>query len=132
MAWLEPLMPLSDTMLRPNWEAVFQYVDDNLHDQDPLWYQIALKWACSLSRILDASSSEHRYSIIETENFILLSSDSEGYNKRLSGFLERCRKRLLHNGREVLLGEGFSKHLVLVFADLYAYYDYVSFYGPQD
>jgi len=47
-------------------------------------------------------------------------------------FLERCRKRLLATAKGICKDEGFGKHIVIVFANLDSYYDYVSYYGPQE
>jgi len=74
----------------------------------------------------------HEYTKIETDNFILISSEDHRYNKSLSVFLERCRKRLLSIAKGVCADEGFGKHVVIVFANIDTYYDYISYYGPQE
>jgi len=127
--WLERLMPMDSKLPRPDWELIHDFVEENQGDQDlnQLWCNIARNWVDLLVEHLP-----HDYTKIETENFILISNDNDRYNKSLSMFLERCRKRLLVIAKGVCADDGFGKYVVIVFSDLDSYYDYISYYGPQE
>jgi len=127
--WLKQFMEISNKISYPDWDQIGNYVDVNYKSQDQhlLWSNIARNWLGLLSQNLP-----HEYTKIETDNFILISSEDHRYNKSLSVFLERCRKRLLSIAKGVCADEGFGKHVVIVFANIDTYYDYISYYGPQE
>lgn len=127
--WFEQFVSMDDKLPRPNWELIHQFVEENQSDQDQhqLWSNIARNWMDMLVKNL-----AHDYTKTESENFILLSSNDHRYNKSLSMFLERCRTRLLSTAKGICADDGFGKYIVIVFADIDSYYDYVSYYGPQE
>lgn len=127
--WLDQFMVVENKLPFPDWELIAKFVDENQHEknQDQLWSDIARSWLHSLG-----SSLAHDYIKTETENFILLSSKNQRYNKLLITFLERCRKRLLSRTKGIFADEGLGKHVVIAFENLDSYYDYISHYGPQE
>jgi len=127
--WLKPLMPVADSLPRPDWSKINEHIERNLshQDKDTLWISIAHDWVRAT-----ATHLKHEYTATETDNFILLSGQSERYNQSLIHFLERCRARLLKVLKNIADDKGYGKYVVMVFSDIDAYYDYVSFYGPQD
>ncbi len=127
--WLDKFMPVDAKLPRPNWETINDFVAKNHNDLDQheLWCNIARNWVDLLAEHLPGE-----YTKIETDNFILLSSGETWYGTNLSNYLERCRKRLLAIAKGVCADDGFGKHVVIVFSDIDSYYDYVSYYGPQE
>lgn len=127
--WLKQFIPIKNGLPHPDWDQIYNHVEQNgpAHEQHQLWCNIARNWVELLSENLT-----HAYTKVETENFILISSEGSRYNKSLSIFLESCRKRLLSIAKGICADDGFGKHVVIVFADIDSYYDYVSYYGPQE
>ena len=127
--WLGQFMPLDSKLPRPDWDLIHHFVNENCGDQEQhqLWCNIARNWVDLLVKHLPQD-----YTKIETKNFILISNDDNRYNNSLSIFLERCRNRLLVIAKGVCADDGFGKHVVIVFANLESYYDYTSYYGPQE
>ena len=129
LTWLEPMMPVQDGLPRIDWQQVYNYVDAQLSDSEPnqLWSSIAGSWVQHLSAHLKGE-----YQISESRNFVLLSAHGQHFNKTLIAFHERCFKRVLSLAKGICSDQGHGKYVVMVFSDVDTYYDYVSFYGPQD
>ena len=121
--WLGEYFFIQDGLPRPDWTSIYKHVEQNLQNEnaDSVWCSIAGKWLEKLSHALPA-----QYQFVETENFILMSSGDERYNKNLSQFLERCRRRLLFNTKGITRDEGDGKHVVIVLSDIDSYYQYVA------
>lgn len=127
--WLDQFLPIESKLPRPDWDSIYRYVEANQSDleQHQLWCNIARNWVDLLAEHLP-----NEYTKVETDNFILLSCEDAWYVNALSTYLERCRKRLLEIAKDVCADDGFGKHVVIVFEDIESYYDYVSYYGPQE
>jgi len=127
--WFENFISREDKLPHPNWELIYQFVEENQGDQNPhqLWCNIARNWVDTLVQQLP-----HEYIKTETENFILITSDDQRYSKSLSMFLESCRRRLLAKAKGICSDDGYGKYVVIVFADIDSYYDYITYYGPQE
>ena len=129
VSWLEQYSVVEEGLLRPDWGKIQKYADDNFpkEDLDHLWNEIAREWVRLLMHGMSGD-----YAVIETENFILISSADSLYNKTLSKHLEYCRRRILHISKGITSDDGFGKYVVIVFSDSESYYKYVSyFYGPE-
>lgn len=116
-------------LTRPNWEAIYARVDSEFKDQDQnlVWNDIAFSWLSALNDDLGAE-----YGISESANFMLLSCETDRYNASLLKYLEQYRRRLMHILQGVCSDDGYGKYLVMVFSDNDRYYDYISYYGPQE
>ena len=129
VSWLDQFLVVAEGLPRPNWQEVQKYVDDNFpeENQGHLWNEIAREWM----RLLMHCFSDD-YGVIETENFILISSADSLYNKAMSKHLEYCRRRILHLSKGITSDDGFGKFVVIIFSDSESYYQYVSyFYGSE-
>ncbi len=129
MEWLEQFIEHKNSFARLNWSAVSEHVQLNLstEDQDVLWNNIALAWVDKLK----SNMAEH-HRMHESDNFILLSSESDHYVSVLLGFLERSRKKILYALRGIAADPGPGKYVVLVFDDLDSYYLYISCLYPEE
>jgi len=127
--WLKEHLTLHENLPRPNWQSIYKYADEHFSQDDPntVWTDIARQWMRELAMSLPAG-----YRQTETDDFILLSDQSDRYNKTLSTFLQKCRRHLLSTLNGIASDMGYGKHVVIVFGDIDRYYDYVSYYGPQE
>lgn len=116
-------------LTRLNWGLVYKRVEaDFTHqDQHALWGDIAHTWLCSLRADLGDA-----YDISESDNFMMLSCESAHYNQTLLRYLEQCRRRLMHFLKGIANDDGFGKYVVIVFENNDRYYDYVSYFGPEE
>ncbi len=122
-------MPVTDKLPRPTWPEIRDHIIDDatLSDDHATWCAIAEEWL-----VHTAQQFQLTYTLSNSENFILLSSADERFNKSLMIFLERCRRRLLNIAKGIVADDGLGKHVVMVFHDIDAYYDYIGFYGPDE
>lgn len=129
MEWLAQHFSIESNLSRPNWEPIYKHIDSELStlDQNKLWLEIMRYWMNTLIAGLPEG-----YWVKETDNFALLSKENSRYAGSLSGFLERSLKRLKHILKGIANDEGFGKYVVMVFDNNDTYYDYISYYGPQD
>ncbi|MBL4671388.1 MAG: hypothetical protein JKX81_03940 [Arenicella sp.] len=127
--WIKGHLTFHQNLPRPNWASIYKYADahfgnDNLN---AVWEDIARKWMHEL-----AASLPSGYRQTETSDFIVLSDQSARYNQTFSDYLQKCRRHLLSTLAGIANDEGYGKHVVIIFGDIDHYYDYVSFYGPQE
>ena len=126
--WLEQCLLTQEGLPRPDWVAVQRYVDDHFSEEDQsyLWNEIVREW---MRLLMQGFAGDYR--AIESDNFILISPADESYNVAMSKHLEYCRRRILHVSKGITSDEGYGKFVVIIFEDVEAYYQYVSyFYGP--
>ena len=129
MDWLEQYINNIDNIPRPDWESIYAHVDNHYKDfdQHALWCDIALTWMNKLK-----SSLNNNYKIVESDNFIIVTSESDSYISTFQSFLERTRGKILNILNGIALDEGFGKHVVLIFDDIDFYYRYLSYYYSED
>ncbi len=127
--WLKEHFTFHENLPRPNWENIYKHADEHFgkEDQNSLWSNVARQWMHELSASLPKG-----YKQTETSDFILLSDQTQRYNKTFSRYLEKCRRHLLSTLSGIANDEGYGKHVVIIFGDIDRYYDYVSYYGPQE
>ncbi|WP_442506027.1 hypothetical protein SH528x_004847 [Novipirellula sp. SH528] len=115
-------------MPRPKWEAIASWVASNVESisLNEYWTQIARDWLARL-----AQSLPRGYAVLESPEFLLLASD-ESLGKRLLSYSERARRIILTTLDGVASNEGHGKHVVLLFADIESYYDYVTDFYPDE
>ena len=129
MDWLEKYINEIDGIPRPDWNGIYEYVDKNLinTNQDELWNNIAKNWMNSLIDILSGN-----YKIHESDNFILVTTESERYTSNFLKFLESSHKKTLASLHGIASDEGFGKYVVIIFDDIDNYYSYMSYFYPED
>lgn len=72
------------------------------------------------------------YSIHESDNFILVTSESSRYVSLFQEFLERTRVRITSALHNIASDEGFGKNVVLIFDEIDTYYTYMSYFYEQE
>ena len=129
ISWFDSHLIEHQNLVHPNWEQVYKQANNLEAKNDPneLWCDIARTW---MSHLVDRLTD--KYTRTESDNFILISVHNYSFNESLLIFLERTRKRLLKKGTGILNDDGFGKYVVIAFADTDSYYDYVSYFGPQE
>ena len=129
MKWIEQHIKEVDGLPRPNWESIFDDVEKNHNESDPheLWCNIARSWVSRL-----ASKLPDNYSTHETENFIVLTSESDKYVTLFQDFLERTLKKILSILPGIASDDGYGKHVVLLFGDIDHYYSYIFHFYSDD
>lgn len=129
MEWINKYFHEADNFPRPNWENIYEYVESHLKnvEQNELWCEIANTWMLKLkSKLPDG------YQIHESDNYILVTSESDRYVTLLQGFLESTLKKILSTLKGIASDDGFGKYVVIVFNDIDDYYSYMSYYYPED
>jgi len=129
MEWINQHFREIESYPRPDWEAIYSVVEKDYKDVDQhkLWCDIARTW---MNQLISSLSSD--YSIHESENFILVTSESEKYVSNFQIFLERTRKQILKSLQGIASDEGFGKYVVLIFDDIDQYYSYLSYFYEND
>jgi len=129
MEWINKYFNEIDNFPRPNWENIYEHVEAHLKDveQNELWCGIANAWMLKLK-----SKLSDDYQIYESDNYILLTSESDRYVTLLQGFLESTLRKILSTLKGIASDEGYGKYVVIVFNDIDNYYSYMSYYYPED
>ncbi len=129
MEWINKYFDEIDNFPRPNWEKIYNHVEKHHKDdnQDKLWCNVAHDWMQKLK-----SKLSNDYQIHESENYILVTSESDRYVTLLQGFLESTLKKILSTLEGIASDEGYGKYVVIVFNDIDDYYSYMTYYYPED
>lgn len=111
MEWINQYFEEIESFLRPNWEKIYDHVDNHLkqENQDKLWCNIANVWMQKLTSKLSGD-----YQIYESENYILVTTESDQYVTLLQGFLESTLKRILSILQGVVSDESNGKNRELI------------------
>lgn len=127
--WLSQYIKEVDGIPRPNWTGIYEYIDKNINDtdQDELWNNIATNW---VNRLINTLSGD--YKIHESDNFILVTTESEKYVTNFLKFLESSLRKTLTTLHGIASDEGFGKYVVIIFDDIDNYYSYMSYFYPED
>lgn len=124
----ENLIPTFGGFPRPDWEAIGELIHVGPEDSWQLgWEAWSRRW---LDRMLGRLPNAYR--INETENFLLLSAQDDRYVQLLSQFLERALRRVLSSLDGIASDEGYGKHIVLMFDEQELYYQYKSYFYPDE
>lgn len=119
---------IRESLPRPKWDLIGSWVESNIAPDslDESWLQIARDWLARLAHSLPLD-----YTVYESTEFLLLGAD-ESLCKRVLNTAERARRVILKTLDGVASELGYGKHVVLLFADVDSYYDYVSdFYSDE-
>lgn len=131
MNWIENYLRIDGHHLIFNYNQIWEYIDNNYPD-DPdvlhsLWIDIAKYWLNKLIAI-----KHTHYSIVESDNFVILSSQSLRYTDLFLSFLERKRKKILSLLKNIASDNGYGKHVVIILDDMDSYIEHISPYYPED
>ena len=129
MNWIYDHFEDIDNFPRPNWESIYKTIEEKHQDADlhELWCDIARSWSNKLNESISNESLVH-----ESDNFILVTSESDRFVSLFLPFLERTLKRILSSLEGISSDAGYGKHIVLVFEDIDKYYSYLSFFYPNE
>ncbi len=115
--------------IKPDWNEIASRIGDDLsHDE------LNVAWSKECNDWLEAVSNEYGsdYHIHNSNNFSLLSKESERYVLVFSEFLERTLHRIMKTLDGIAIDEGYGKHVAIIFADIDQYYDYVLMFYPEE
>ena len=115
--------------IRPDWNEVSERLGQNFKADElhSAWTIECNKW---LGDLVSHFGSDYR--IVETQNFSLVSNESDRYIKVFSDFLERTLSRILKTLPGIANDEGYGKHVAIIFKDMDQYYDYVSLFYLEE
>ncbi len=121
------LMPIVDGFPRPDWNAIADIVHAGPEDTwQSGWEEWSRRWVDGI-----ASKLPDAYRLEETDNFLVLSAQSDRYVQLLSQFLERTLRRILTSLDGIASDEGYGKQIVLMFDEQEHYYRYKSYFYPD-
>lgn len=122
------LVPVIDGFPRPRWDSISELVFSEPEDTWPAaWSDWSIRWMDSVLNHLPGS-----YRLVETDNFLIVSAENDRYIELLSKFLERTLKRILTSLQGIASDDGYSKHVLLMFNSQELYYQYISYFYPDD
>jgi len=113
---------------RPDWMAIdAQLAALPPESQDAGWGVAARSWLDAIARHVGSE-----YSVVESENFQILSSLPTKDAEALARFAERALAGILRRLDGMAVDNYFGKHVVLVFATRDQYYEYISYFYPDE
>ena len=128
-AWIEQHFEVHEGFPRPDWAAIAKQIEDNFDEpqRNQTWLTVVDEW---LSKIIEALGEG--YWLGESENFLVVASESEQYINSLARFLENTLDRVLTTLDGIASDEGYGKHVVMIFRTLDQYYSYISYFYPEE
>jgi len=128
LATEKELMPVVDGFPRPKWSVIAELVHEKPEETwEAEWQEWSRRW---LDRILHELPDAYR--IEEFDNFLILSAQENRYTQLLAQFLERALRRILTGLDGIASDDGYGKHIVLMFQEQEHYYEYKSFFSPDE
>lgn len=121
-------MPIEGGFPRPDWGAIDKLAEtQSAAESNRFWTGWARRW-------VEATATQlgNQYQVTETDNFIVLSAQNERYVDLLSSFFERTLRTILETLGGIASGEGYGKNVVLIFDEQEPYYQYMSYFYPDD
>ena len=124
----QDLLPIQAGFPRPNWESISKIVERSPEsDWNKLWEDWARTWVDATAETLGRP-----YRVSESDNFLLLTAQDDRYVDLLSAFLERTLRKILSMLDGIASDDGFGKNVVLMFNDQDSYYQYMSYFYPEE
>ena len=121
-------MPVVDGFPRPDWNAIYEIIHAGHQDTwEAGWEKWSRRWLDGIASMLSDG-----YRVKESDNFRILSAQDDRYVELLSQFLERTLRRILTNLDGIAADEGYGKHIVLIFDEQEPYYQYKSYFYPDE
>jgi len=127
MEWLSKYLAKESGFVRPDWESISSHIDSLDLEKQSIWCDISEEWVKRIAEDLPEG-----YRIAQSENFILLTKESEKYVSLFIKYLERTRVRILRTLEGIARDDGYGKHVVLIFDEIDHYYSYLSYYYPEE
>ncbi len=129
MNWIDRFIEEKENFSRPDWDGISNYVEKNLKNEDQhlLWCDIATIWINKIKNNLPEN-----FKVYESENFIILTDESEKYASKFLSFLEHALKRILTTLNGIASDEGYGKLVILMFENVDTYYSYTSYFYHED
>lgn len=117
-----------DRFPRPNWDDLNRFTEEKFPEaqRDEAWTLVAKLW---LTKLIDALGS--KYQLHESDNFLVVTSESDRYARLFKESLERSRRRILRALDGIANDAGYGKHVVVIFDTQDEYYPYVLHYYPK-
>lgn len=78
------------------------------------------------------SELPNSYALHDSDNFFLLTTETDRYVSNFLRFLESTRKRILKTLHGIASDEGYGKHVVIIFDEMDHYYSYISYFIEKD
>jgi len=128
IGWVQDYIRFNENFPRVDWPGVYEYVDNKYPNKEShaLWCGIANFWLEQLKNSLHGG-----YTVAETENFMLLHSETESYINTFSSSLENILRKIINTLEGIASDEGYGKYVVLIFGNQDLYYDYILDYYPH-
>lgn len=114
---------------RPQWKVIHLWVKEHVSAEDlaVAWQEIVFGWLSTLKDRLGES-----YHVRQSPNFFLLTSKSLEASKAILRTSESAVLLLTHWLGRVAEKRGYGKHVILDFATIEDYYDYVSYFYASE
>lgn len=121
-------MPVIDKYPRPDWQSIGELISDTPDSEaHAAWCYAGRTWMEETARHLDTG-----YNLDETENFFLLTRLSDRHRNLLKAFVEQALSRILTMLDGIVNDKGYGKHVAIIFGSQDDYYDYVSYFMPDE
>jgi len=120
---------MTDTRLPiPDWDLIAEgdAADASAAAHDAYWTSAAGHWLVAMQDALGDG-----YRVDASDDFLLLSDLPQREVEVFFAFCQSVRRRIARNLGELAMPREGGKHVVLVFADGDAYYDYIGHYFPE-
>ncbi|MES9853682.1 MAG: hypothetical protein ABW170_17845 [Candidatus Thiodiazotropha sp. L084R] len=113
---------------KPDWESISRELDAGSAKKEisAFWERKSNIWLSSLSSEMSGDISQ-----FESDNFKILTCESERYATLFTSFLERTLSRISKSLPGIARDEAHGKHIVLIFSDVGEYYDYLDQYFAE-
>lgn len=121
-------LPTKEGFCRPDWNAIFACIENHVPEAErrPAWENAARQWVTQLCREFGSG-----YRMYETANFLTVTAVPEHIARDAGNLYEEALKQILSNLKGATADNGWGKHVVLMFAHLDEYYQYITYYYPE-
>jgi hypothetical protein len=114
--------------ISPDWDELDKNLDSDLSPDElnVYWTNESKNW---LKALICHYGSDYR--IEESENFFIVSNESNRYIELFSNYIERTLKRIMFTLKGIASDEGYGKHVVIIFKCSEDYYNYLEVMIPE-
>lgn len=112
----------------PDWDAIETFIEKSLPESEwsTAWESVSRTWVGHIGSQLGGD-----YRVYETPNFLVLSAAPMHIVRHACKSYEEALKYLSAALKGVACFDGFGKQVVLMFASLDDYYDYIAYFYPD-
>jgi len=113
---------------RPDWTVVRKAIQQTVSPENlsEAWSEAAMQWVRQLRSDLGGG-----YTVRSSVEFLLLSTLDARASRELLAFAEATLGRIVQVLKEAAWKPGYGKHVILLFAEIDDYYQYVSFFCTE-